>query len=254
MKELAEFIREHSREPWLPARPGAEVPEWAARRDVQAAFTVVGRRVRSATSGPSTSPARSSIARTLTGATSTARTSLARSSPRPSSPRGPHRRGAPPARTSAPRCSASRSSSTGAKLARRRYTRNTVLGHAVLAAHEPSRRKRLTHAYLRADAVSSPARTFAGAKLTQHDLDGTNLAGADLLRGAKAPRRRGPHAARTVAATDLDRHGPHRHGARRRRTLTGADLTGATSPARTSPARTSPAPDGQEGARFRTAG
>ena len=43
MEVLTEFIREHSREPWLPADRGAEVPEWAARRDVQAAFTAVGR-------------------------------------------------------------------------------------------------------------------------------------------------------------------------------------------------------------------
>jgi hypothetical protein len=44
MKELTKFIREHSREPWLSAGPGVEVPEWAARRDVQAAFTVIVRR------------------------------------------------------------------------------------------------------------------------------------------------------------------------------------------------------------------
>ena len=44
MEKLTAFIREHSREPWLTAGRGAEVPEWAARRDVQAAFTVVGRR------------------------------------------------------------------------------------------------------------------------------------------------------------------------------------------------------------------
>ena len=44
IKELTKFIREHSREPWLSAGPGAEVPEWAARRDVQAAFTVIVRR------------------------------------------------------------------------------------------------------------------------------------------------------------------------------------------------------------------
>ena len=44
MEKLTAFIRKRSREPWPPAGPGAEVPEWAARRDVQAAFTVVGRR------------------------------------------------------------------------------------------------------------------------------------------------------------------------------------------------------------------
>jgi hypothetical protein len=44
MEKLTAFIRKRSREQWPPAGPGAEVPEWAARRDVQAAFTVVGRR------------------------------------------------------------------------------------------------------------------------------------------------------------------------------------------------------------------
>ena len=44
MEVLTKFIREHSREPWLPAGPRAEAPEWATRRDVQEAFTVVGRR------------------------------------------------------------------------------------------------------------------------------------------------------------------------------------------------------------------
>jgi Pentapeptide repeats (8 copies) len=44
MEELTEFIRERSREPWPPAGSGAEPPEWATRRDVQEAFTVIGRR------------------------------------------------------------------------------------------------------------------------------------------------------------------------------------------------------------------
>ncbi len=44
MEKLTAFIRKRSRESWPPAGPGAKVPEWAARRDVQASFTVVGRR------------------------------------------------------------------------------------------------------------------------------------------------------------------------------------------------------------------
>jgi hypothetical protein len=44
MEVLAAFIREHSRERWPPAEPGAETPEQATRPDVQAAVTVIGRR------------------------------------------------------------------------------------------------------------------------------------------------------------------------------------------------------------------
>src|SRR6516225_7491684 len=44
MEVLAAFIREHSREHWPPAEPGAEPPEHRTRPDVQAAATVIGRR------------------------------------------------------------------------------------------------------------------------------------------------------------------------------------------------------------------
>jgi uncharacterized protein YjbI with pentapeptide repeats len=44
MEVLAAFIREHSREQWPPAEPGAESPERSPRSDVQAALTVMGRR------------------------------------------------------------------------------------------------------------------------------------------------------------------------------------------------------------------
>jgi hypothetical protein len=44
MEVLAAFIRDHSSEQWPPAEPGAETPERATRPDVQAAFTVIGRR------------------------------------------------------------------------------------------------------------------------------------------------------------------------------------------------------------------
>src|SRR5215471_816835 len=44
MAVLAAFIREHSREQWPPAEPGAEPPERTTRPDVQAAATVIGRR------------------------------------------------------------------------------------------------------------------------------------------------------------------------------------------------------------------
>jgi hypothetical protein len=40
MAVLAAFIREHSREQWPPAEPGAEPPERATRPHVQAAATV----------------------------------------------------------------------------------------------------------------------------------------------------------------------------------------------------------------------
>ena len=44
MEVLAAFIREHSREQWPPAEPGAESPAPTTRPDVQAAATVIGRR------------------------------------------------------------------------------------------------------------------------------------------------------------------------------------------------------------------
>jgi uncharacterized protein YjbI with pentapeptide repeats len=44
MEVLAAFIREHSREQWPPAEPGAAPPEHRTRPDVQAAATVIGRR------------------------------------------------------------------------------------------------------------------------------------------------------------------------------------------------------------------
>lgn len=44
MEVLAAFIREHSREQWPRAEPGAEAPEQTTRPDVQAALTVLGRR------------------------------------------------------------------------------------------------------------------------------------------------------------------------------------------------------------------
>jgi hypothetical protein len=45
MEVLAAFIREHSHEQWPPAEDGAEPPERATRPDVQAAATVMGRRI-----------------------------------------------------------------------------------------------------------------------------------------------------------------------------------------------------------------
>jgi hypothetical protein len=44
MEVLAAFVREHSREPWPPAEPGAETPKRTTRPDVQAAATTIGRR------------------------------------------------------------------------------------------------------------------------------------------------------------------------------------------------------------------
>ena len=44
MEVLGAFIREHSREQWPPAEPGAEPPAQRTRPDVQAAATVIGRR------------------------------------------------------------------------------------------------------------------------------------------------------------------------------------------------------------------
>jgi len=46
MAVLSAFLREHSREEWPPAEPGAEPPERTTRPDVQAAATVIGRRNR----------------------------------------------------------------------------------------------------------------------------------------------------------------------------------------------------------------
>src|SRR5215813_6013516 len=46
MDVLAAFVREHSREQWPRAEPGAEPPRRATRPDVQAAVTVIGRRNR----------------------------------------------------------------------------------------------------------------------------------------------------------------------------------------------------------------
>jgi hypothetical protein len=46
MEVLAAFVREHSREQWPEAEPGAEPPQRATRPDVQAAVTVMGRRNR----------------------------------------------------------------------------------------------------------------------------------------------------------------------------------------------------------------
>jgi hypothetical protein len=43
---LSAFIREHSREPWPQAEPGADPPRRETRPDVQAALTVIGRRDR----------------------------------------------------------------------------------------------------------------------------------------------------------------------------------------------------------------
>ena len=44
MEVLAAFVREHSRERWPEAEPGAEPPDPETRPDVQAAMTVIGRR------------------------------------------------------------------------------------------------------------------------------------------------------------------------------------------------------------------
>jgi hypothetical protein len=45
MEVLAAFIREHSREQWPQAKPTAPSPERTTRPDVQAAVTVIGRRI-----------------------------------------------------------------------------------------------------------------------------------------------------------------------------------------------------------------
>ena len=58
MEILASFIREHSPPQWPPADPGGQVRERSLRPDVQAAMTVVGRRLPNATPGLLTSPAR----------------------------------------------------------------------------------------------------------------------------------------------------------------------------------------------------
>ena len=99
MEVLAAFIREHSREHWpLPEPDTDAVPPRKTRPDVQAAVTVIGRRVScndrpgaaidllgaksysARTSTARTSPARISPARTSFAWTSLARTSQARTS------------------------------------------------------------------------------------------------------------------------------------------------------------------------------
>ncbi len=45
MEVLAAFIREHSREQWPQGKPAAQPPERTTRPDVQAAVTVIGRRI-----------------------------------------------------------------------------------------------------------------------------------------------------------------------------------------------------------------
>jgi Pentapeptide repeats (8 copies) len=52
MEILASFIREHSPPQWPPADPGGQVRERSLRPDVQAAMTVVGRRLAERDTGP----------------------------------------------------------------------------------------------------------------------------------------------------------------------------------------------------------
>ena len=186
MEVLTAFIREHSHEQWpLPGPDGAE-PERLTRADVQAALTVVGRRLveldiqyidlshaavpfaglRDATLTGANLRDADLTGANLTRATSPARTSATRTSPARTSPAR-----ISPARISATRTSLARTSPARLSPARTSPTRNsparnsparTLQGRASPARLSPARLSSARSSAARTSAArTSPARTSA---------------------------------------------------------------------------------------------
>jgi hypothetical protein len=162
MEVLAAFIREHSREQWPPAEPGAEPAARTTRPDVQAAATVIGRRSVGYDSQPIDLRAASLARADLTGADLT---------------------GADLNGVDLTRANLADVNLAGANLFVADLTRANLLGVDLTRAN-------LLGAYLHSANLTGADLTGAslfgaslvGANLTGADLTGVNLTRADLTR------------------------------------------------------------------------